>query len=87
MKKLLPILLVCTLISVACTDKVKHFITDTDYRNQVHQDYLERREMAYGRDSVLFSVLDGENLTLEEREALEFLYAYMPLSDLGDYDG
>ena len=43
--------------------------------------------MAYGRDSVLFSVLDGENLTLEEREALEFLYAYMPLSDLADYRG
>lgn len=87
MKKLLPILLVFTLISVSCTDKGKHFITDTDYRNQVHQDYLERREMACGRDSLLFAVLDDENLTLEEREALEFLFAYMPLSDLGDYDG
>ena len=28
---------------------------------------------------------DGELLSLEEHEALEFLYAYMPLADAVDY--
>ncbi len=63
-----------------------HFLTDKSYRDQVHNDFLERRELAAGRDSVLFSVFDRE-LTSEQAEALEFLYAYMPLNDLADYDG
>ena len=33
------------------------------------------------------SVFENENMTAEETEALQFLYAYMPLSDLADYDG
>ena len=33
------------------------------------------------------SVFADSSVTQEEREALQFLYAYMPLSDLADYDG
>ncbi len=34
----------------------------------------------------LFSIFDGD-LSREEREALEFLYAYMPLGDIADHRG
>ncbi len=64
----------------------KHFISDRDYRKQVHQDFLQRQELAQGRHDALFGVFK-QKLTCEEKEALEFLYAYMPLSDLADYDG
>lgn len=63
-----------------------HFLKDEAYRTLVHNQFLERKKLANNRDTALFSVFD-ENITTEEREALEFLYAYMPLSDLADYDG
>jgi hypothetical protein len=39
------------------------------------------------RAKALFSVFDRSDLTQEEKEAMEFLFAYMPLNDLADYDG
>ncbi len=81
---LLFVLLITLMIS--CSEP-QHFINDAQYRNQVHEDYLARRELAQGREKQLFSVMDEGDLTLEEREALEFLYAYMPFSDLADRDG
>ncbi len=65
----------------------KHFLTDRKYRNKVHDDFLERMELAAGRSEALFSVFGSGRLTTEQREALEFLYAYMPLCDLAEYDG
>lgn len=62
-----------------------HFITDKHYRAQVHQDFLARQILASGRADALFACLD--TLKTAEREAMEFLYAYMPYSDLADYDG
>lgn len=59
-------------------------MTNRSYRNQVHQDFLQRQELAQGRAEALFGGMD--TLNREEREALEFLYAYMPYSDLADYD-
>ena len=35
----------------------------------------------------LFAILDDTSLSLCEREALEFLYAYMPLPDIADFSG
>lgn len=64
-----------------------HFITDATYRSEVHKAFEERKILAQHRSAELFSIFENEDLTLEEREALEFLYAYMPLSDLADYDG
>lgn len=61
-----------------CNSKeTKHFITDEAYRTQVETDFEARKELAQGRSTELFSVFD-EKLTLEETEALKFLYAYMP---------
>ncbi len=64
----------------------KHLIMDKSYREAVHSQFLDRRELASGRDSVLFAVFNRE-LSTAEREGLEFLYAYMPLSDLAMNDG
>lgn len=74
-------------ITEACSLSDKHFLKDTEYREQVHQQFLKRKELAAGRSQQLFSVFDKQGLTTEQREALEFLYAYMPLSDMADYDG
>ena len=71
----------------ACTQQEKHFLTDETYRNQVHEQFQKRKEMLKSRDAAMLSVFNDSALTTEQREALEFLYAYMPLSDLADYDG
>lgn len=45
-----------------------------------------KRQQIRGRQQELFGVLEQE-LEQEERLLLEWLYAYMPLHDLADYDG
>ena len=74
MKKTL-LLLVAVLTLVACHHE-PHFITDKDYRNEVHQDFENR----VSQFSILNSQLKLDTLCQTEREAMEFLYAYMPLS-------
>ncbi len=88
MKRLISLAIAATLFSlVSCKkDNEQHFITDEAYRSQVETDFEARKELAQGRSTELFSVFD-DNLSLEETEALKFLYAYMPYSDLADYDG
>ena len=61
-----------------------HFITDTAYRKEVEADFRTKQERLDRGD--LFRVFDRK-LTTEEREALMFLYAYMPAGDAADYDG
>jgi len=58
-----------------------HFLTDRTYRQQVEQDY----ETRLSRFSILNSQLQLDTLSRAEREAMQFLYAYMPYSDLADY--
>ncbi len=58
-----------------------HFLTDRTYRQQVANDYESRLE----EFSILNSQLQLDTLSRAEREALQFLYAYMPYSDLADY--
>ncbi|MDR1345875.1 MAG: transglutaminase-like domain-containing protein [Bacteroidales bacterium] len=83
--KLLPFLILLGLALTLISCKKEHFLTKSDYRMQVHKDFLERQTLAAGRAEALFAGMD--TLPLREREALEFLYAYMPLSDLADYEG
>ena len=58
-----------------------HFLTDRTYRQQVANDYESRLE----EFSILNSQLQLDTLSRAEREAMQFLYAYMPYSDLADY--
>ncbi|MCL2041703.1 MAG: transglutaminase-like domain-containing protein [Bacteroidales bacterium] len=81
------ILFLIFLISCNSTGNQNHFLTDAAYRREVHQQFLARQQMAAHRAEALFTVFDDDDLSLETREALEFLYAYMPLCDLADYDG
>lgn len=69
---------------ISCNNN--HLIKDRDYRDKTNNKFLERREIFSGREIGLFSVFD-EDLDQEESEALIFLLAYMPLSDLADYGG
>jgi hypothetical protein len=46
----------------------------------------KQEQLASGRGKQLFDVLKAP-LTPDEKLALEYQYAYMPLSDLADYDG
>lgn len=46
----------------------------------------EKEELAQGRQKALFSILE-QDLDVDARVALEFLYAFMPLVDLADGNG
>ena len=60
-----------------------HFLADKAYREAVHADFEARMT---ANDSALAAFAPADSaLTVVEREALEFLYAYMPLADVTDY--
>ncbi len=48
--------------------------------------FLKQEQLAAGRSQQLFEVFKSP-LTSDEKQALKYLYAYMPLSDLADYNG
>lgn len=74
MKYLLSILSGILLLTACNT----HFITDETYRQTVLEDLCARNEImaAAGID------LDAMGLKTDELEAMQFLYAYMPLGDM-----
>ncbi|MCU0409278.1 MAG: hypothetical protein MUD02_10050 [Bacteroidales bacterium] len=72
------------LLSASCSNE--HLILDKSYRQQVERDFKLRKELARKREAELFSPFK-EKLTTKEKEALQFLFAYMPLSDLADHSG
>ena len=78
MKQVLWILLAFVLL---CACEEKHFMTDPDYRRMVVQDFQKKKEVLEGNPGNLFAVFDSP-MSVEEREALMFLYAYSPLIDL-----
>lgn len=78
------VLLFCIIAMWSCTDV--HFIQDQSYREKVEKRFKERKKFAENRSTQLFGVFNKE-LSTEEKEALQFLYAYMPLCDLADYNG
>ena len=75
--------------------EVHHFISDTAYRRQVEEDLGTRMEelsplyldIDYGTRSITcnYGYVKDCYLTTAELDALEFLYAYMPVADLTDY--
>lgn len=75
---------VAVLLFAGCSDC--HLIKDKNYRTEVENAFLERKETAKNRERQLFNIFE-EDLSLRESEAIKFLFAYMPLNDLADYDG
>lgn len=75
--------IICMLcLLAACGDS--HFMTDASYRSRVERDFQQKKALMPQGD--LFAIFDT-SLSDYEREALEFLYAYMPLADIADYSG
>jgi len=70
-------------ISACSGGREEHFMTDAAYRAQVQQDF-DARMAANGGALASFAVIPTE-ATPAEQEALQFLYAYMPLADAVDY--
>ncbi|MBE0648113.1 MAG: transglutaminase domain-containing protein [Bacteroidales bacterium] len=78
-------ILVFLVITFSCNQS-GHFISDASYRQKVREQFQKQKELAKFRADTLFGVFD-QDLTTKEHEALEFLYAYMSLNDLADYNG
>ena len=75
MKHFSCIVLSAMLLLAGCSS---HFISDEAFRQDVAKDLSERSEIlaSAGVD------LEAMDITQQEKEALEFLYAYMPLGDI-----
>mgnify|MGYP003182443214 FL=1 len=65
-------------------NRQQHFISDDTFRAEVENDF--RAKQAALPDGNLFSVFN-QKMASDEKEALTFLYAYMPIGDITDYDG
>ena len=68
--------------TLSCTSK--HLISDEAERALVQSDF-DKRAASWNQGD-LFKVFEQE-MTDQQREALTFLYAYMPLGDITDYSG
>ena len=77
------ILLILSFISCR---RGNHLILSPGFMSKVEEQFQKQKELARNRDKELFGIFKSD-LTNPEKEALKFLYAYMPLSDLADYDG
>lgn len=82
-KKHLFTLLFTLLVWTSCNNQ-QHFITDAAYRAEVENDFQAKQAALPNGD--LFTVFNDQ-MTPEEREALTFMYAYMPIGDITDYSG
>lgn len=59
----------------------QHFLTDAAYRQKVEEDFQKRKAIIGGN----FCNVAKLSATQAELEALQFLYAYMPLADITDH--
>ena len=81
MKKLLLSLFIALTAFNAAQAGYYHFISDDKYRAQVHKDFTEKMQLV---GKYFFSATQSVP-SVAEQEALEFLYAYMPVADVTDY--
>ncbi|MBQ9701599.1 MAG: transglutaminase domain-containing protein, partial [Bacteroidales bacterium] len=71
MKRLLPFLIAGSLL-LSCSEP-KYYEADFQARQEAHDGALKP----------FMTLLEG--ISAQEKDALEFLYAYMPLADVTDY--
>lgn len=82
-KKHLFVFLFALLLATGCS-KPNHFISDDAFRAEVENDFQAKQAALPNGD--LFTVFN-QQMTPQEKEALTFLYAYMPIGDITDYSG
>lgn len=77
----LMLLCIAFVFSLSCSDT--HLINDVNKRKIIKDDFeLRKKGLSNGN---LFAAFDSIRMTTEQREAMEFLYAYMPLCDITDH--
>ena len=70
------------LLCTACGKK--HLIMEEAERRQVREDYTAKKSMFPSSEfQSIFDFIEKQNP--QEKEALQFLYAYMPVGDMADY--
>lgn len=74
------VILLAGALALSCT---QHFISSSSLREGVHEDYVARSEVFGGAFAPYMAV--PQEASSAEREAMEFLYAYMPSADVMDY--
>lgn len=79
------IALLILLISMGYTTRAQ-LIKDSKTLAGMQVMFQKQQKLASNRSQQLFDIFKNP-LTGEEKQALEYLYAYIPLSDLADYDG
>ena len=85
MKKYLRILMLAAVCMAAYSCDYKPFFSDRAQWEETEAAFARKKE--FFADGRFFSVFDEAEMNCEEREAMMFLYAYMPLSDITDYEG
>lgn len=78
MKKILLSLCLCLM---GMTVYAQHFISDAAFRQKVNNAFDAKMKLIGSK----FYDTKGLSPTMEEEEALRFLYAYMPIADATDY--
>lgn len=51
----------------------------------IEKEFIGAKERFKGKEAAFFDIL--ENCNIEERVCLQYIYSFMPLSDIADYDG
>ncbi|WKL00242.1 hypothetical protein Q0F98_24165 [Paenibacillus amylolyticus] len=62
------------------------FSLDARSLERIEQKFQEKVRFAEARKSELFHIFQ-QDLTQEETWALKYVYAYMPVNDMADYNG
>lgn len=70
------------ILFTGCTSS--HLISDPSERKIIEQDFLSKQQAL--PEGQLFRIFDTD-LSAGQKEALQFLYAYMPVGDITDYSG
>ncbi|MGN7411285.1 transglutaminase domain-containing protein [Paenibacillus sp. SAF-068] len=68
------------------TSETLVFNLDAQSLERIEQKFQEKERFAAARQSELFDIFQQE-LTQEETWALKYVYAYMPVNDMADYNG
>ena len=75
-------ILFCGIIGLSSCSN--HLISDATERQAIDDDFKQRKaQIAQAEVFKIFST----DINTKQREALSFLYAYMPLADMVDHDG
>ncbi len=83
---LFRILVLMFLLGTSGLTSRAQLISDGKTLTEMQEMLLMQKKLASGRSHQLFDVFESP-MNADEKQALEYLYAFMPLSDLADYDG